>query len=262
MPNLNLMTWNVYGGDTNLLMQAMTGAAPPPNAGVNLNLDLVILEEAVNQVANQNFYNPINTLTAHHNYGRFGPILENFSSLVLPGTNKRIYAAQGVNRSYVVLYRTGSINSLGGGLLNWTTDPNLQVPQTAFEAAQDGFNQRPPLVVTFNHRDGGIDRAMTLFAWHAPVGHYNTVSMDMLDESARLTNAEAGGGRVIIAGDLNTANLGAYFNNFAGLQDKFDYILSNFGAVTDLRNVVANSGPLLDQLWGDAHPAVAGQIAY
>ncbi len=256
-----MMTWNAYGGDMDLLSKAMTGTVTN-HAGVNLDLDLVVLEEAANKTSNQEFYNPLKTL-AHHSYSMVGPFAENFSVNVLP-SQKKIYAAQGVNRSYVVLYRTTTINSVAAALVNWVTDANLTPPKDPLQAAMDGFNQRPPLKVTFKHKVNGADNAMTMFAWHAPVGNFNTISLQMLNDSATLAKAENNGaGRVIIAGDLNTADVSAYFASFSGLQDKFDYIMANFAtSVEDLRKKVNNSTAVLDQLWGDAHPAVAGQISY
>jgi hypothetical protein len=255
------MSWNVYGGDTNLMMQAMIGTVVG-HAGVNLNLDLVVLEEAVNAPTNPHFYNPITTLTTNHGYALVGPILENIAVRVIPGTTSRLYAAQGVNRSYVVLYRTAVINTVAAGLLDWLGDANLQPPNNAFDAAQEGFNQRPPLVVTFTHSVGAANNPMTLFAWHAPTGHYNHASLDMLNASARLANAQLGAGRVIIAGDLNNNDVGPWFGGFNGIQDDLDYVMANFGATADLTGVVAGSAPVLNQLWGDAHPAIAAQINY
>lgn len=222
-----------------------------------MNLDLIMLEEAQNK-STATFYTPLNGLAA---YGISGPYLENFSMIKLP-SGGNVYAAQGVNRSYSIVYKTSTITINGAGLVNMVNDPHVVTPKDAITATQMGLNQRPPLAVDFSHKTGGGSNRIIMFAWHAPVHPFTHAVLQLFDGSKALQDAETKTKRVIIAGDLNTTDVSKVFNTFAGIQDKFDFILSNFGAVADMRSVLPASGPVLDQLWGDAHPAIAGQIAY
>ena len=256
MATLNMMSWNVYGGDTQSLADAIKGTHPKGN--VDLGLDLVVLEEAQNQ-ATATFYNPLKLLAG---YSIDGPYKENFTMIKLSG-GQNIYAAQGVNRSYSILSKTANITINSVGLVNLVNDPYVLAPNDAIRAAQVGLNQRPPLAIDLTHKTGVANNKITVFAWHAPVAPFTDQVLKLFDGSKALADAETtNGNRVIIAGDLNTKDVTKVFNKFDGLQDKFDYILTNFGTVKDLRKVVAGSDKVLDALWGDAHPAVAGEITY
>lgn len=256
MPALNLMSWNVYGGDLQALADTIKGTHAK-GMGVNLDLDLIMLEEAQNK-SSATFYNPLKAIAA---YAIAGPYLENFSMIKLP-SGSNVYAAQGVNRSYSIVYKSSTITINGAALVNLVNDPHVVSPKDAITAAQMGLNQRPPLAVDFSHKTGGGSNRMMMFAWHAPVHPFTHAVLQIFDGSKALADAETKTKRVIIAGDLNTSDVSKVFNTFGGIQDKFDFILSNFGTVGDMRSALPASGPILDELWGDAHPAIAGRISY
>ncbi len=250
MPNIRVLTWNAYGGNTTNLATAIN----------SLNIDVTVLQETHNQGANA-FYTPLNGLA---NYTVWGPYTENVTRQTPTGNN--FYPDPHLRRSYAVVTRNATVGGVAAALVDYTTDGAYVIPNSAFNAGQQGFTYRPPLRVTFTHNGNNC----IIYNWHAPLLHQNARGLQLFDGCNTLANDLGSGDLVIIGADMNANPLpGNRFAAFTGLADGYDHLLAanTVGAnpVVDLRTVVGVTAMqigYLNALYAAPHWAVPARISY
>jgi len=208
---VRILTWNAFGGDTAALAAALTAS----------NIDLCVLQEAQVSPASPWYA----SLAGLAGYALTPGVLENEDHVLAKG---KLYPADSQVRAYAIVRRTATIPAPPVmQLVDYTKDGvwGPSTPPDPFTAAQQGYNQRPPLTIQFPF--GGV--ATTVFTWHAPqVSIWNPLAMSMFDQSQALAGAVMQ--RAVIAGDLNARSVAGHFGAFAGVQQqdsKLDYVLAN-----------------------------------
>lgn len=234
---MRILSWNAHGGDGEALAETLAAKA----------IDLCVLQEAKVK-ADDPWYEPLSELQG---YAVLAPQAENVCRKLPGGT---LAPAEGVIRAYTVVRREATVPAAAIGLLDFTEDPNLKekLPADPFDAAQLGYNLRPPLTIQLNFGE----QPVTVFSWHAPLGHTTKTGIDLFRGSKAYSDAVAG--HAVIAGDLNVKSVAGIFIAFAGVQEtnsKLDYILAN----TELGKVKEIGGVALK---GDAHWAIAATVEW
>lgn len=246
MPTIRAMTWNAYGGSTADLAAAVSA----------LDVDLTVLQEAHNSPGSA-FYGPLLALAPA--FAVAGPFRENQVRATPSG--QMLCPEPSLVRSYAVVYRTATISNVAASLVDYTADYH-PIPASAFNAAQAGYNQRPPLRITFTH--GG--QHGVVYSWHAPLLHANARALALFDRCPSLANDVASGRLVLIGADMNQRSLSPQlFQAFEGLEDGYDHLLAaNAVAVRDLRTtgLPAVEVAHLDNLFAAPHWAVSAEIDY
>jgi hypothetical protein len=245
VPTIRVMTWNAYGGDTSGLAAAVG----------SLDIDLVVLQEASASLGAA-FYAPLLALAPTFEVA--GPFRENQVRMTPSG--QTLAPDPGLVRSYAIIHRAATIQNVAASLVDYTIDH--PIPSSAFAAAQAGYNQRPPLRITFQHQG----RHGVIYNWHAPFGLWTTRALSLFDGSRALANDVASGRLVLIGADMNQRSLSSQlFQMFDGLEEGYDHLLAaNATAVRDLRTagIQASQITLLNNLFSDAHWAVPAEIDY
>lgn len=237
---MRIVSWNAYGADETTL-ESLAQQLPKEQ------IDLCVLQET--HKTDDSWYDPLRRIPG---YGLVPALAENESHTLPTGT---LYPADNRETAYALSYKTATVSLRGAPfLLDYTKDGywGPKTPCDPFQAAAQGYNQRPPLVIplTYNRK------AVTAFNWHAPLKSANARALDMLSLSQTL--AQARKGAAILAGDFNNESVKAVFTGFAGLQQKnskIDYILAN----TELDKV--NEIPGLNVYFG-SHWAVAAVVSW
>jgi hypothetical protein len=254
MTYIRVLSWNALGGNSNNLANAITA----------MNIDITVLQETPNLALNA-FYVPLNALVG---YTLHGPIRENASRHTPAG--QLISPDPNVIRSYAVVTRNHTIPpaTVAAALVDYTADAAYApVPNLAFNAAARGMSLRPPLRVTFTHSGNPC----IIYNWHSPIGHQNTVGLNLFDGCQTLATDIATNSLVLIGADLNVDPLpAAYFPNFDAIADGYDHVLAINTApvavpVMDIRTLpgtgLANIAAL-NGLYAYPHWAVPARVRY
>jgi hypothetical protein len=250
MPNIRVLTWNAYGGNTGNLAIAIN----------SLNIDVTVLQETHNQRASA-FYLPLNALVG---YTVYGPFSEN--AVRMTPTGNRIAYDPNVRRSYAVVTRNATVGGVACALVDYTNDGAYIIPNSAFTAASQGFSLRPPLRVTFTHNGN----ACRIYNWHAPLLHQNAMGLSLFNGCNTLAADVGSGNLVVIGADMNANPLPAqYFATFDGLADGYDHLLATntngANPVVDSRTVAGITPAQvnhLNALYAAPHWAVSADINY